>query len=200
MPTRTASPVSVGLIAELTQLTGCRPGRGSQYGAALMSYGEDGAPRQVGLLGRTKDAGCDRVIRTLASLTLARPDQVVRKQPREILIFPLQGDTASCLDAFDPKVPVEQIGDGVTTPRVIHEAKPNYTPGTMQRQVQGRVVADVIVSERGCPAYASVKRGLDPELDLQALQAILQWKFEPALAGGAPVPVWVTIEVAFRLK
>ena len=200
MPTRTVWPISPGLTAEVMQLAGCKSSRGSQYGAAVVEYAEDGSPKQVRLFGRPGDSRCDRAIGALSSLTVARADQLLSVQPREILLHPLERKAVSCLDSFDQSVPVLRVGGAVKSPSVLREVQPSYTPGAMSRKAQGWVLADVIVSERGCAAYASVKRGLDPDLDLQALHAILQWTFEPARADGIPIPVWVTIEVSFRLK
>jgi TonB family protein len=200
MPTRTAWPIIAGLTPELMRVTGCKASRESHYGAAEIEYGPDGTPKTVGLLNGSLGSGCDLAMRTLVRLTVARFDHDVSGRPREILLFPMQRDTVSCLDSFEPGTPTRRIAHDVTSPRVLHEAKPEYTRAAMERKAQGAVVADVIVSERGCSAYASVKRGLDPDLDLQALHAILRWKFAPALVDDKPVPVWVTIEVSFRLK
>ncbi len=42
-------------------------------------------------------------------------------------------------------------------------------------------------------------RSLGLGLDEQALDAVAQWRFEPALDDGKPVAVQATIEVNFRL-
>jgi protein TonB len=199
MPTRTFWPLAKGLVAELMGVTGCRPGRRTSYGAAVVEYRADGTARGIGVH-EGLDAACRRMISALSSLTLARSDHVVARQPREMLLYPLQREAVACLDGFEPGTSVPAVGGEVKSRRVTHEEEPAYTYAAMQRKAQGRVLADVIVSEDGCPVYASVKRGLDPDLDLQALHAILQWKFAPATLSGAPIPVWVTIEVAFRLK
>jgi TonB family protein len=36
-------------------------------------------------------------------------------------------------------------------------------------------------------------------LDEKALEAVRKYKFKPAMKGGAPVPVMMSIEVNFRL-
>jgi TonB family protein len=44
-----------------------------------------------------------------------------------------------------------------------------------------------------------VRRPLGLGLDVQALDAVRQWKFEPARRDGGPISVQANIEVNFRL-
>jgi hypothetical protein len=44
-----------------------------------------------------------------------------------------------------------------------------------------------------------ISRSLGMGLDEKALAAVRQWKFEPALKDGRPVPVQINVEVNFRL-
>ena len=39
-----------------------------------------------------------------------------------------------------------------------------------------------------------------PDLDLAAMEAVKQWRFEPAKQGNRPVAVWVMLPVRFALK
>jgi protein TonB len=88
----------------------------------------------------------------------------------------------------------------VTTPTVIREIRPTYTPEAMRAKVQGLVVLDVVVQRDGTPGDIRIVRSLDPGgLDGQAILAVRGWRFNPGRLNGAPVDVLVTIELMFRI-
>lgn len=97
--------------------------------------------------------------------------------------------------AFEP-------GNGVTTPRLIYETKPNYTPEAMHAKVQGAVWLEAIVMPDGSVGQIQITRSLDPRfgLDQEALRTVRQWRFAPGLRGGKPVPVRIGVEMAFTLR
>jgi TonB family protein len=70
----------------------------------------------------------------------------------------------------------------------------------MKAKARGEVWLRAVVTERGCVSEASVSRPLHPELDLQAIHAIMQWRFEPGRRDTGPVPVEISVAVAFHLK
>ena len=59
-----------------------------------------------------------------------------------------------------------------------------------------------VVRTDGTPGDIEVTKSLDTEygLDKQAVAALSQWRFEPGLKDGKPVPVRVTVEMRFTLK
>ena len=56
-----------------------------------------------------------------------------------------------------------------------------------------------IVGPDGKPRDIKLSRSLGLGLDEKAIQAVNQWKFEPALKDGKPVAVAINVEVQFRL-
>lgn len=52
---------------------------------------------------------------------------------------------------------------------------------------EGITVLEVIIDRNGDVCAAKVLRGLTPEFDRTALEAVRQWKFEPARLRGEPV-------------
>ena len=50
------------------------------------------------------------------------------------------------------------------------------------------------------PQNPRVVQSLDPGLDQNAIQAVMQYRFKPAMKSGQPVPVQMTILVNFRLR
>jgi TonB family protein len=95
---------------------------------------------------------------------------------------------------------VYKVGDGVKSPVLIKEVKPSYTKAAMDRQVQGTVEVTAVILADGSVGDVTVKRSLDPDLDVEAIRATKQWKFKPGTKDGTPVPVEVMIELSFTLR
>src|SRR5262245_10473639 len=97
---------------------------------------------------------------------------------------------------------IYRAGNGVTLPRVIHDVRPNYTAAAMNARIQGGVALECVVLPDGSVGRVTVLRSLDTQfgLDEEAIKAARQWKFEPGMRDGKPVPVVISIELAFTLK
>ena len=57
----------------------------------------------------------------------------------------------------------------------------------------------LIVDDQGRPRDIRVVRGLGFGLDARAVEAVKQWRFQPAMKDGRPVNVQISVEVGFRL-
>ena len=95
-----------------------------------------------------------------------------------------------------------QPGNGVTSPRILREVKPQYTSDAMRAKVQGTVLVACVVRADGTVGDVQIVRSLDPTfgLDLQAIAAVKQWRFAAGTRLGEPVPVRITIELTFTLR
>jgi protein TonB len=93
-------------------------------------------------------------------------------------------------------------GNGVTLPRVLFEKKPAYTADAMRAKVQGTVLLECVVLPDGTVGEVDIVRSLDSTfgLDEEAVKAARQWRFQPGMRFGEPVPVLVTIELQFTLR
>jgi TonB family protein len=96
--------------------------------------------------------------------------------------------------------PVYTVGAGVSAPQVITRVNPKYTDTARQAGVQGAVELSGTVETDGTIGSIRVEKGLDAELDQQAIQALSQWRFKPGQKDGADVRVHVNIEMTFTLK
>lgn len=95
-----------------------------------------------------------------------------------------------------------RIGEeGTVAPSLVHEQKPHYTPEAMDAKIQGSVVLGCVVQTNGVCSDVRVTRSLDPNgLDLQAINAVQEWRFKPGTRMGEPVPVQVDIAINFTLR
>jgi TonB family protein len=94
---------------------------------------------------------------------------------------------------------VYKVGGGISAPQAISSPDPEYTDEARQAKKQGTCVLSLIVDEQGHPRDLHVVRSLGFGLDAKALEAVRQWRFEPALKDGKPVNVQISVEVEFRL-
>jgi TonB family protein len=92
-----------------------------------------------------------------------------------------------------------QSPDLARQPRVLHRVDPRYTPEARRGLIQGTVVVEVLVDERGTPARVSVVSPLGFGLDDRAVEAVSRWVFEPAMRDGKPVRATSVVEVNFRI-
>jgi len=91
------------------------------------------------------------------------------------------------------------VGGGVSSPHAIYEPEPEYSEEARKAKYQGVVVLQLIIGADGRPRDIRVARALGMGLDQKAIEAVRQWRFEPAFLGSQPVAVVVNIEVNFRL-
>jgi protein TonB len=93
-------------------------------------------------------------------------------------------------------------GNGVETPKLLREVKPQYTAQAMRAKIQGQVLLECVVNTDGSVSNVKVVRSLDSSfgLDQEAVKAARLWQFAPGTRLGQPVPVLVTIEIAFTLR
>ena len=94
---------------------------------------------------------------------------------------------------------VYKVGGGISAPTAISSPDPDYTEEARRAKKQGTCVLWLIVDSAGHPRDIRVVRGLGFGLDAKALQAVQQWRFNPALKDGKPVDVQISVEVEFHL-
>ena len=103
------------------------------------------------------------------------------------------------------------IGSGAASQR--HVRSMLLTPSTPMRRsagLQGTTVLLAIVTPEGKPSAISIQRSLGAglngklrplgyQLDQRAVEAVSQWKFDPATFQGKPVAVVINVAVNFKL-
>ena len=76
-----------------------------------------------------------------------------------------------------------------------------YPPEAIEKEIQGRVIVQMVITDEGDVTDAKVVRGVDPLLDKEALRVInLMPKWKPGKQRGKAVNVKYTIPVMFRLS
>jgi protein TonB len=94
---------------------------------------------------------------------------------------------------------VFRVGGGVSAPKATFAPDPEYSEEARKAKFQGTCVLWLIVGPDGHPRDIRVSRTLGLGLDEKAIEAVKNWKFEPAMKDGKPVAVQINVEVDFRL-
>lgn len=101
-------------------------------------------------------------------------------------------------NSSQPAAPVP-VGGEVKSARLLHSVPPTYPPLARSQRVSGDVRIDALVDATGHVTTMKIVSG--PVLLHQAAKdALHQWRYQPAMLDGKPVPMHLTVTVQFRLQ
>lgn len=92
-----------------------------------------------------------------------------------------------------------RIGGLIREPRKIVDVRPVYPPVARAAKIEGTVILEAIIDERGNVDRLRVLQSY-PLLDAAAMDAVSRWRYSPTQLNGVPVPVLMTITITFRLQ
>ena len=112
------------------------------------------------------------------------------------------GGTGTFVPVPPPQQPaakrIVRVGSNLKAPRQTYSVQPEYPPLARQSHVWGTVVVSAVIDEHGNVVQARALSG-HPILIPAALNAVLQWKYQPTLLNGTPVAVEMEVTVRFNL-
>jgi protein TonB len=91
-----------------------------------------------------------------------------------------------------------RVGGNIRAPVRSRSVDPVYPQLAQSAGIQGVVILELTIGTDGAVADARILRSI-PLLDQAALDAVRQWRYEPTLLNGVPVPVIMTATVNFTL-
>lgn len=109
---------------------------------------------------------------------------------------PRAGPAARTLGLKSPDGPLH--GD-LTPPRVVHKVQPGYTEEARAERLQGVVIVRAVIAEDGSVEEVEALKELPLGLTESAVEAVKQWRFEPATLDGEPIAVYYNLTINFRL-
>lgn len=114
----------------------------------------------------------------------------------------VNGDVASAGliagHAKQPKVPVA-VGGDVKTARLLHAVPPIYPSIARSQHIAGDVMLDALIDATGRVSAMKVISG--PVLLHQAaMDAVHQWRYQPAMLDDKPVAMHLNVKVQFRMQ
>jgi protein TonB len=97
-----------------------------------------------------------------------------------------------------PAAPIA-IGGDANPARLLSSIPPTYPSLAKTQRIEGAVRIDALIDPTGRVSSMKVVSG--PVLLHQAaMDALRQWKYQPATLNGKPVPMHLTVTVQFRLR
>jgi TonB family protein len=92
-----------------------------------------------------------------------------------------------------------RAGEDIPPPVRLVSVNPVYPEQAKAGGIEGVVVLEILIGEDGLVLEARVVRSI-PELDQAAVDAVLQWQYQPTLLNGNPVEVEMTVTINFTLQ
>ena len=93
-----------------------------------------------------------------------------------------------------PRVPSSDLNG----PAPVRKVDPKYPPTLINEHVEGEVVLYAVIRRDGSVDSIQLVRGIDEELDANAMKALSQWKFRPATRQGEPVELEAIVHIPFH--
>lgn len=84
-------------------------------------------------------------------------------------------------------------------PVPVRKVDPKYPPTAISERIEGEVVLYAVIRRDGSVDSIQLVRGIDKELDANAMKALAQWQFRPASKQGAAVELEAIVHIPFRL-
>jgi protein TonB len=94
---------------------------------------------------------------------------------------------------------LRHIGGGVSSPVVIYQVDPEFSEEARKAKFMGVVLVNLVVDAQGRPQNVHILRGVGMGLDENAIKAVQQYRFKPAMEAGKPVAVELNVEVNFQI-
>lgn len=94
---------------------------------------------------------------------------------------------------------VFRIGGDVPPPACLKCADPKYPGEARKAGAEGAVILWGVLTEQGRMTELQIQKAIGMGLDEAAVEAVQNWEFRAAMRSGAPVAVYMTIEVNFHL-
>jgi len=86
----------------------------------------------------------------------------------------------------------------IAEPAPLRKVDPKYPPTLRAEHVEGEVVLYAVIRRDGSVDSIQVVRGIDQQLDGNAMRALAQWKFRPAERQGEPVDLEAIVHIPFH--
>jgi len=104
------------------------------------------------------------------------------------------------LDEMDEGPFPKSAPSDLSGPVPLRKVDPKYPPELRTAHVEGEVVLYAVIRKDGTVDSIQLVHGVDPHLDVNAIDALAQWKFRPAEKHGAPVDLEAVVHIPFRSR
>jgi TonB family protein len=194
---RTIPVFAKGLLADLLQVTGCRPNE-SQVSVGEVTYRPEGGPQRISVIQAAMSKGCEQFVHSMMKLTIALAERPIAPEFADRIVLLFNRQYLACADdPFPPVRPRFGPDSKIVPPNRTRRAEIQYPRAAQRAGIDGIVRLGVRLSYTGCIGAAETLRSAEPVLDLAAIIGVFTAKYTPALVDGQPVESVMTYTVSF---
>ena len=104
------------------------------------------------------------------------------------------------LDEMDTLSRAGISASDVAGPVPLRKVDPKYPPELRTANVEGEVILYAIIRKDGTVDSIQLVHSVDAQLDANAMEALGQWKFQPAEKRGEPIDLEAVVHIPFRSR
>jgi TonB family protein len=86
----------------------------------------------------------------------------------------------------------------IAAPSPLRKVDPKYPPSAVAEHIEGEVILYAVIRRDGSVDSIQLVKGIDDQLDANAMHALAQWKFRPAETNGEPLDLEAIVHIPFR--
>lgn len=91
-----------------------------------------------------------------------------------------------------------RTAEEVSSPQPLRKVDPKYPPTLIAEHVEGEVILYAVIRKDGSVDSIQLVKGIDEQLDANAMHAFAQWKFQPAEKRGETIDLEAIVHIPFR--
>jgi TonB family protein len=118
---------------------------------------------------------------------------------RSARVTPEEATSSERSDGGHGTMKFEPNGD-VTEPKLIYKVNPRYPEEARKNKIMGDVVCRTVITAEGEVSDVEIVESEDEIFNQATIDAVSQWRFEPATLEGKPVDVYYVVTVRFNLS
>lgn len=103
------------------------------------------------------------------------------------------------LPAPPPEDKVYRLTSEIQRPVLLERIAPEYPRTALALGTEGTVVLTVVIDESGLIRESRVLRSVNETIDRAAVEAVKQWRYQPASKNGTPVAIHGVVTLNFQL-
>ena len=104
------------------------------------------------------------------------------------------------LDEIEVGLPAGLAVSEIAGPVPLRKVDPKYPPELRAAHVEGEVILYAIIRKDGTVDSIQLVHSVDTQLDANAIEALAQWKFQPAEKHGEAVDLEAVVHIPFRSR
>jgi TonB family protein len=199
-PFRTIGGFPRGLVEDMMKVGSC-PGSPVAL-IAFVRYDGRGRIASASIPPAPAIGDCNQIFEALVRALFQDDPSLTVPEQLALVLLP---DVLACLASTDASFtasnrPEQDKPSNIQPPKKIKDVRPVYPKSALDAREEGIVVLESEIATTGCVRAQRLVGSVTPALNGQAMFAVSQWRFTPALLNGSPVPVRLTVSVQFILR